>query len=316
MTTGRLIRSQKNASRIAKDINPKLLLAPLAKAASMRAIAAWFCLIAAALAFLAYQSAGARFWMLNKRLDSTANADYVPFVERLLSDGRYEEASRIAFFIVSRPDMPRQERIAALREEIDERRADRGPMRFGAALLGNLFPPGLEDVAEVVTMGEVLSEGRVKKRTAAAADKLARDLAGAHLGIADAWFPHAIRLLRRGGRISPEYEHFLLKNASESANRGEATPELRSAVEGTRTLVRVMGVSRTLDVYGKVGSDADIEQLGVWSYLSPDTVYIVTMHGGIDLLSAIPDDESGRALMTKIAEKGARGVRIARFWLK
>lgn len=276
-------------------------------------------------ALLVYQNAGFRTWVFNRKMNSMPYADYAPLVLNLYEEERYDEAEKLAAFVLRHPNMPQQEVLAELREKIDgDIRKNKSLLKRGAAFLGG-FLSGEGTAAEARVGGLIanllvgrggLAENDLPKRVKDDADKLAAALDDAHLGMGKMWFPCAIRALRRSDLISPAYENFLLKSARESAERGEAAPELQSAVAGTQTLVAGMGFSRALGMYKTVRNDEDIEQLVMWSRRRPDETYIVASLGGIDLFHLLPDTTKGRDMLTEIAQKGERGIRSALFWLK
>lgn len=282
-------------------------------------------LVLGGVAAVVYQSAGLRAQIFERKLESMPNTDYTSLVAELYAEERYDEAVRLAVFVARHPDMPGQEKIAALREQMyAAMRKKRSPFERGVAFLSGVLSGGGNStearvgglVSNILTGSGVLSEGDSTKRTKDDSDKLAEALEGAHLGIAGRWFPGAMRTLRRSDLISPEYERFLLENARESAKKSEATPELQSAVASTQTLVTELGLPLALAVHKEVRNDEDLEQLAMWSRLSPDETYIVATQGGVSFLPLLPDTAAGRSMLTKIAKKGERAVRSARFWLR
>ncbi len=281
-------------------------------------------LVLGGVASIVYQSAGLRARFFERKLESMPNADYTLLVAGLYADERYDEAVRLAAFVAAHPDMPGQEKIADLREKTYVAiRQKRSPLARGMAFMGGILSRGhgTEDgtgglIENILAGTGVMPEGDSSKRTKGDSDKLAKALDGAHLGIAGKWFPGAMRTLRRSGLISPEYERFLLANARESAEKGEATPELQSAVASTQTLVTELGLPLALAEHKEVRNDEDLEQLAMWSRLSPDETYVVATQGGVSLLPLLPDTAAGRSMLAKIAKKGERAIRSARFWLR
>lgn len=282
-------------------------------------------LVLGAAAIFTYQNAGLRAWIFEWKLEAMPNADYAPFVAELYAEERYDEAARLASFVARHPDMPGQEKIAELQELIDVAiREKSSPLERGMAFLGGFLSGGGAStearigglIANILASNGAISENDLPKKTKDDADKLAAALEAAHLGSGGRWFPGAMRTLRRSNLISPEYERFLLKNAQESIERGQATAELQSAVASTQTMVTEMGLPRALGVHKEVRNDEDLEQLAMWSRLSPDETYLAATHGGMNLFSSLPDTADGRSMLTEIVKKGGRGIRSARFWLK
>lgn|GEM_PF-6645826 len=284
-----------------------------------------FLLLLGGAALLAYRDDGVRAWIFARRLASLPNADYTVFLVDLCEQERYEEAGKLAAFIARHPDMPERVKIAKLRSEIDDEiRRSKTPFKRGAAFLGGFLSGGGTAtearvggfIAGFLTGQGILGGGDTPKQDRDAADKLASALERAHLGRSKLWFPDAVRVLYRSNLISPVFESFLLKNARESEEKGEALPELQSAAASTQALFVSMGLSYALGIYKEVQGDEDLEQLAMWSRSCPDETYLVAAHGGVSLLPLIPDTPDGRALLTEIAKKGERGVRSALFWLK
>ena len=282
-------------------------------------------LVFAGAGFYAYQSADIRMKIFSWRLDGIKMMDYSPDVATLIKNKRYEEADKLALYINSNPNMPGQESVGELRQEIDERmKKSTSLLEKGFNLVSGFISGGGSSpeerigglIANILINNGGITLDDLPGSSRDSNDKLANALDKAGLGADGAWFPGTVCTLRISGLLTPEYESFLMDAAARSMQAGAAVPELQNAVSDTRELAAELGLHRSLGVHAEVRNADDIKLLTQWSKAKPDETYIVATHGGLDILHKLPESVSGRELLSKIAQRGTPAIRSAGFWLK
>lgn len=282
-------------------------------------------IVLGALGVYAFNSPRVRIGILDRKLNKMSGYDYSSDIAALMAEKRYEESSKLASFVASHPELPGQEAVRELREELDERtKKGSSLLERGFGLLTGFLSGGGKSeeerigglIANVLVDGRGLSEADFPKKTKVDADELASALKKANLSLDKVWFPGVARTLRLSGLLSDEYRDFLVKSAKESEAAKEATAELTSAIADTRALISELGLHRALGVHGEVRTPSDLSAIVKWARLLPAETYIVATHGGVRLLHRLPDPLEGKALLLEIAKKGPPAIRSAGFWLK
>ena len=275
--------------------------------------------------FYAYESPQTRMNIFSWRLEGIKLADYSPDLAALIKNKRYEEAEKLALYINANPEMPGQESVKELRQELDERMKkstsllERGLNLVSGFISGGGSTPeervgGL--IANILINNGGITTDDLPKSTRDSTDTLVNALDRAGLGADGAWFPGTVCTLRVSGLLTPEYEKFLIDAAARSEKAGSAVPELQGAVSSTRELASELGLHRSLGVHSEVRGAQDIKLLASWSRVKPDETYIIATHGGLSVLYKLPETADGRALLTKIAQRGTAAISSAGFWLK
>jgi hypothetical protein len=288
-------------------------------------------LMAVVLAVLALSGAYAlkrpdvRSMILNWELGGMKPADYTADIKRLIGDGRLDEAEHLAWYVASNPDMPGQESVRSLMDEISKKRGvGNSPLKIGLGLAAGFFSGGggsTEELLGGLLSNVLLSNGGISKsdlpdRPDDESEEIALALEKANLGIAGRWFPGFIRTLHRSKLLSADFEAFLRENAAMSEKDGKPTADLLAAVEGTRNAIAEFGVQRTLGMFPEVQDSLGLSCILKWGKVYPDETYIIVTHGGIGLLRLLPGNAEGEAKLVSIARRGEPAIKSANSWLK
>jgi hypothetical protein len=266
-----------------------------------------------------------RVRVLNWRLDWMKGADYSIDVANLMAEERLVEAEKLAEYVAAHPQMPGQETIRDLREEIKSlEKKNRSPLKLGMNLITGFLSGGGDStegllgglLSNILISNGGISESDLPPRVRDDSERLSSSLEEANLGMDGKWFPGLIRTLGMSDLLSEDFKNFLTENAKESADSGEPTGDLLSAVKNTKNMIVTYGAYMVLGLFPKISDSDDIEQLVKWGRSSPVETYIVAAHDGLKLLYLLPNSGASGELLSKIAQKGSPAIASAKFWLK
>jgi hypothetical protein len=266
-----------------------------------------------------------RVMVLNWKLGGMKPADYSADIAGLIREERLDEAERLARYVARNPDMPGQETVRDLMDEIAEKRDDgKSPLGVGLGLVTGFLSGGGGSTEElfggllsnILLSNRGISKSDLPGRDDAESEEIASVLEKANLGIAGKWFPGFVRTLHRSKLLSADFAAFLMENAIASARDGKPTAGLAAASEGTKDAIEEFGVHRALGMFPEVRDSSGLTQIAKWGKDHPDETYIIVTHGGIGLLQMIPYTAEGAARLANIAQKGEPAIESANFWLK
>jgi hypothetical protein len=288
-------------------------------------------LAVAVLAFLALSSVYAlrrpdvRVMVFNWKLGGMKPADYSTDIANLIREDRLDEAERLARYVAGNSDMPGQEAVRDLMDEITEKRDDgKSPLGMGLGLITGFLSGGGDSTEElfggllsnILLNNRGISKSDLPGRNDAESEEIASALERANLGIDGKWFPGFIRTLHRSNLLSAEFVAFLAENAEVGARDGKPTAGLVAAVDDTKSAITEFGVHLALGMFPEVRDSSGLTQIAKWGKNYPDETYIIVTHDGIGLLSMIPDNADGAVRLVSIAQRGERAIESAKFWLK
>jgi hypothetical protein len=262
--------------------------------------------------------------VLNWKLDGIKEADYSSDIANLIREERFDEAEKLAVYVSSNPDMPGQETVRDLREQISAGEKSKSPLKRGLGLVTGFLSGGGDSAEEllggllsnILISNKGLSESDLPGRSGDESDEIASALEKVNLGISGKWFPGFVRTLRRSNLLSAEFMAFLSENAAKSETSGSPTKELVSAVESVKNIIIAFGPQRALGIFPETRDSIDLEQIANRGKSQAEEVYIVVMNGGLNLLRKLPNSAEGEIMLSKIAQKGRPAVDSANFWLR
>jgi hypothetical protein len=265
-----------------------------------------------------------RIRVLNWKLDGMKAADYSSDIANLIREERFDEAEKLAVYVASNPDMPGQETIRDLREQIAAAERNKSPLKRGFGLVAGFLSGGGDSAEEllggllsnILISNKGLSESDLPGRSGDESDEIASALEKVNLGISGKWFPGFVRTLRRSNLLSAEFMAFLSENAAKSEASGSPTKELVSAVDSVKNIIIAFGPQRALGMFPEARDSTDLEQIASRGKSQAEEVYIVVMNGGLNLLRKLPNSVEGEAMLSKMAKKGRPAIDSANFWLR
>ncbi|MDR1514537.1 MAG: hypothetical protein LBS45_02485 [Synergistaceae bacterium] len=283
-------------------------------------------LVFALASICALGSPNVRVMVLNWKLGGMKPADYSTDVANLISEGRFDEAEKLASYIARNSFMPGQETVRDLMDEMAAKKSkrDKSPLKMGLELVTGFLSGGGESreelfgglMSNILLSNKGLSKSDIPARADDESEEIASALEGANLGLSGKWYPGFIRTLHRSDLLSEEFTAFLKDNAAESAAAGKPSAELLEAVDGSKDIITEFGVERALGMFPEVRDAGDLTWIVKWGKSCPDETYLVVTHGGIMLLRKLPDTTEGAARMATIAQRGDAAIASANFWLK
>lgn len=268
-------------------------------------------------------------------VDELPDYDYLPEIRELESAGRLGEAEPLADFVLGGSDITNREEVAALRDEIHQRRtsfwgrARRAVSGFvkgdgtsveelGGAIVSDFFLWG--DVRDLAKQGYYKIKGKETDPVVVglAAVGIATSLAsyvpdpaeGAEVS-ADASFS-LLKTLRKTGHLSKKFCGVIADGCKQSVKAKSLTKGMKEIVVGMKGLFDGAGAARAAAIMKHVN---DVDSLKAVSKMAKQAAepaaILVRKHGaaGVKALGALADAEDGAKMLEKAARKGPKGLK-------
>lgn len=268
-------------------------------------------------------------------VDELPDYDYLPEIRELESAGRLGEAEHLADFVLGGSDITNREEVAALRDEIHQRRtsfwgrARRAVSGFvkgdgtsveelGGAVVSDFFLWG--DIRDLAKQGWNKVKGKETDPvvTGLAAVGVITSFAsyvpdpaeGAEVS-ADASFS-LLKTLRKTGHLSKRFCGVLVDGCRQSVKAKSLSKGMKEIAVGMKHLFDGVGAARAAAIMKHVD---DVDSLTAVSKMAKQaaepTAILVRKHGaaGVDAIRELSKVEDGAEALAKAARKGPKGLK-------
>ncbi|ORJ60308.1 hypothetical protein [Geothermobacter hydrogeniphilus] len=256
-------------------------------------------------------------------LELIPDHNYVPDIEKLVSERKLDEALAMARFVTSHPDMPGQQDAARLEKEIvAEKKSYWGKAKRAASGFVTGEGGAGEEVAgaiasDLVLWGDVrdLSKQAWYKASGQETDPVLAALAGIGLltEVVDAadWAPAVLKAFRKVGALSRKFIDYLVTVCRKSIKARKLEKGLGGVFVHLKILGQKLGLSRTAAVFKHVDDPEDLAALARVAKKSPDAAYLTVRNGGksgVEVAREIGSSDVAVESMEKAAQKGPKGL--------
>lgn len=258
-------------------------------------------------------------------LDRLPDHDYIAEINELMKQQRWGEAKTLCEDVIAL-DLPCANAAKALKEksETESKKIFNRLYKVGKGFITGEPDKSLEElggsvVSDLFMYGDIrdLAQQGWYKVTGKEADPVIAGLAAVGLltefvDIAD-WAPAALKAFRKIGAITDAMGKYILKITGDIVKTKKITPACKTFFGNLKSLLDKAGFIRSGSIVKHAKNADDIALLAKSAKNSPNATHLVARAADTrtcEVIEAVNKHKDSPALMKKIAQKGAKSVRL------